>query len=196
MRQGNRTSKLREQFGEKCVVPSGVLDLSAQRALRSFFLHCVQRHVAQDRQIFGTVTETGAVLILVHDDVEAPMQAVLHAPMFARNLVQAFGRQCRADVTGANSRARTCTQEYAAAAKLNRKNHLRAHRKDPDWEAAVPAREFAPVTKEILTQLTGFEGVLQVDGYAAYASLAGDKKTSGKIRLAFCLVHARRNFVK
>src|SRR5208337_3567662 len=49
-------------------------------------------------------------------------------------------------VTGANSRARTCTQEYAAAAKLNRKNHLRAHRKDPDWEAAVPAREFAPVT--------------------------------------------------
>src|SRR5271165_6721140 len=44
------------------------------------------------------------------------------------------------------TRARTCTQEYAAAAKLNRKNHLRAHRKDPDWEAAVPAREFAPVT--------------------------------------------------
>jgi hypothetical protein len=25
--------------------------------------------------------------------------------------------------------------------------------------------------------LTGFEGVLQVDGYAAYTSLAGDKKT-------------------
>jgi transposase len=49
--------------------------------------------------------------------------------------------------------------------------------------------------KEILTQLAGFEGVLQVDGYAAYASLAGDKKASGKIRLAFCLVHARRNFV-
>ena len=38
--------------------------------------------------------------------------------------------------------------------------------------------------------------MLQVDGYAAYNSLAGDKKTSGKIRLAFCLVHARRNFVK
>src|SRR5271166_4109303 len=53
----------------------------------------------------------------------------------------------RRRVTGANSRARTCTQEYAAAAKLNRKNHLRAHRKDPDWEAAVPAREFAPVTR-------------------------------------------------
>lgn len=50
--------------------------------------------------------------------------------------------------------------------------------------------------KEIMTQLAGFEGVLQVDGYAAYASLAGDAKMSGKIRLAYCLVHARRNFVK
>jgi hypothetical protein len=38
--------------------------------------------------------------------------------------------------------------------------------------------------------------VLHVDGYAAYASLAGDKKSSGKIRFAYCLVHARRNFVK
>ena len=47
-----------------------------------------------------------------------------------------------------------------------------------------------------MTQLAGFEGVLQVDGYAAYASLAGDAKMSGKIRLAYCLVHARRNFVK
>jgi transposase len=50
--------------------------------------------------------------------------------------------------------------------------------------------------KEIVAQLAGFEGVLQVDGYAAYASLAGDAKMSGKIRLAYCLVHARRNFVK
>ena len=44
-------------------------------------------------------------------------------------------------------------------------------------------------------QLAGFEGVLQVDGYGAYTSLAGDKKHAGKIRLAFCLVHARRHFV-
>ena len=50
--------------------------------------------------------------------------------------------------------------------------------------------------KEIVAQLAGFEGVLQVDGYAAYVSLAGDAKMSGKIRLAYCLVHARRNFVK
>ena len=65
------------------------------------------------------------------------------------------------------------------------------------WQPPAVAYVFAGGRgkREILTQLTGFEGVLQVDGYAAYASLAGDKKTSGKIRLAFCLVHARRNFV-
>lgn len=50
--------------------------------------------------------------------------------------------------------------------------------------------------KEIAGQLSGFEGVLHVDGYAAYASLAGGKEKPGKIRLAYCLVHARRNFVK
>ncbi len=50
--------------------------------------------------------------------------------------------------------------------------------------------------KEISEQLAGFEGVLQVDGYAAYTALAGDKTRVGKIQLAFCLVHARRNFVK
>jgi len=49
--------------------------------------------------------------------------------------------------------------------------------------------------KEIASQLAGFEGVLQVDGYAAYGSLARDQRTAGKIRLAFCLTHARRKFV-
>jgi transposase len=49
--------------------------------------------------------------------------------------------------------------------------------------------------KEAAAQLSNFEGVLQVDGYAAYTSLAGGKTGTGKIRLAYCLVHARRNFV-
>ena len=49
--------------------------------------------------------------------------------------------------------------------------------------------------KEIATQLAKFSGVLQVDGYAAYKSLEGDERTAGKIRLAFCLAHARRKFV-
>lgn len=37
--------------------------------------------------------------------------------------------------------------------------------------------------------------MLQVDGYAAYKSLEKDARTAGKIRLAFCLAHARRKFV-
>jgi transposase len=54
--------------------------------------------------------------------------------------------------------------------------------------------------KEIISQLATFAGVLQVDGYAAYTALAGDRRGLGEkgadaIRLAFCLVHARRNFV-
>ena len=71
---------------------------------------------------------------------------------------------------------------------------------DRSWKGPAPpavAYVFAGGRgkKEIAAQLSGFEGVLHVDGYAAYTSLAGDKKRSGKIRLAFCLVHARRNFV-
>jgi transposase len=50
--------------------------------------------------------------------------------------------------------------------------------------------------KEILSQLAGFEGVCHVDGYAAYDSMADDEKMSGKIVLVYCLIHARRNFVK
>ena len=49
--------------------------------------------------------------------------------------------------------------------------------------------------KEIAAQLAKFSGILQVDGYAAYKSLEGDERTAGKIRLAFCLAHARRKFV-
>ena len=49
--------------------------------------------------------------------------------------------------------------------------------------------------KEIAAQLAKFAGVLQVDGYAAYKSLEKDTRTAGKIRLAFCLAHARRKFV-
>src|SRR6267378_2817161 len=49
-------------------------------------------------------------------------------------------------------------------------------------------------TEEIAGQLTGFSGILQVDGYAAYKALARDH--GGTIRLAFCLAHARRKFVE
>jgi hypothetical protein len=50
-------------------------------------------------------------------------------------------------------------------------------------------------TEAIVTQLGGrFAGVLQVDGYGAYKALIKRCKP-GRIRLAFCLAHARRKFV-
>jgi transposase len=48
-------------------------------------------------------------------------------------------------------------------------------------------------TEKIAEQLTGFSGILQVDGYAAYKALA--RGHCGAIQLAFCLAHARRKFV-
>jgi transposase len=50
--------------------------------------------------------------------------------------------------------------------------------------------------KEIAAQLSDFSGVLQVDGYAAYKALVKDAETKSRVTLAFCLAHARRNFVK
>jgi hypothetical protein len=48
---------------------------------------------------------------------------------------------------------------------------------------------------EIAAQLIEFAGILQVDGYQVYKSLAADKRPAGTIQLAFCLAHARRKFV-
>jgi transposase len=41
--------------------------------------------------------------------------------------------------------------------------------------------------------LSGFRGVLQVDGYAGFKRLAGDR-ADGSVRLAFCWAHLRRPF--
>lgn len=51
--------------------------------------------------------------------------------------------------------------------------------------------------REIEGQLASFGGVLQVDGYQAYKTMAKRRRKSNvaPIRLAFCLAHARRKFV-
>ncbi len=51
--------------------------------------------------------------------------------------------------------------------------------------------------REAERQLASFNGVLQVDGYTAYKTLARHrgKSNSSPLRLAFCLAHARRKFV-
>jgi transposase len=49
-------------------------------------------------------------------------------------------------------------------------------------------------TAAVQDQLAGFDGILQVDGYAAYKALVR-RRTWARIRLVFCLSHARRKFV-
>jgi transposase len=42
--------------------------------------------------------------------------------------------------------------------------------------------------------LTGFNGILQVDGYAAYKALAAPARVGGPVTLAYCWSHLRRQF--
>src|SRR5690349_1039918 len=57
-----------------------------------------------------------------------------------------------------------------------------AYRYSEDRKGARPAEH-----------LSRFSGVLQVDGYAGFKRLAGDRP-DGSVRLAFCWAHMRRDF--
>ena len=70
---------------------------------------------------------------------------------------------------------------------------------DRPWLGPAPpavAYTFATDRKaeQAATLLAGFAGVLQVDGYAAYKTLAKTQREGGAIVLAFCFAHARRKF--
>jgi transposase len=85
--------------------------------------------------------------------------------------------------------------------RRTRKCQLWAHAVDDrPWQGPAPpavAYVFSTGrdTEAIATQLGDtFSGILQVDGYGAYKALVKRSKR-GRIRLAFCLAHARRKFV-
>jgi transposase len=74
---------------------------------------------------------------------------------------------------------------------------------DRPWNGPAPpavAYIFAESrsAREIEGQLPSFGGVLQVDGYQAYKTMAKrrDRSNIAPMRLAFCLAHARRKFVE
>jgi transposase len=46
--------------------------------------------------------------------------------------------------------------------------------------------------KHVHEHLSGFSGVLQVDGYAGYGELTKPDRPGGPVTLACCLAHARR----
>ena len=51
-----------------------------------------------------------------------------------------------------------------------------------------------PSGRHVHEHLTGFSGVLQVDGYTGYDELAKPRRSGGAVTLAYCLAHARRQF--
>jgi transposase len=72
-------------------------------------------------------------------------------------------------------------------------------RDDRPWHGADPpavAYLYAPGrgAEHAIEQLTGFNGILQVDGYAAYNALADPGRDGGPVTLAYCWSHVRRRF--
>jgi hypothetical protein len=82
-RQGNRTSELCEELAKVIVLPAGEFELAAQGSFGVVLAHDVEGHMASHSEVVGTVVQAISGLIFVHDDVEAPVQAVLNAPMGA-----------------------------------------------------------------------------------------------------------------
>jgi transposase len=72
-------------------------------------------------------------------------------------------------------------------------------RDDRPWGGADPpavAYTYAPGrgAEHAVKLLAGFNGVLQVDGYAVYDQLARPMRVGGPVTLAFCWSHLRRKF--
>jgi transposase len=72
-------------------------------------------------------------------------------------------------------------------------------RDDRPWGGSDPpgvVYRYAPgrASEHVKNHLTGFTGVLQVDGYAAYKELAATRDKGKPVLLAFCWAHCRRRF--
>ena len=95
-------SNWRKQLGRELVLPSGKVELAAQRRPRVIPLHQVHRHVALDCEIVCAVIVTIFLPVLVHDGVENPVKPAFNNPMRTGDLAEAFGRQrCAEQVIGA-----------------------------------------------------------------------------------------------
>src|SRR5215471_12457820 len=103
--QGNRISKLSDKLGQVFVIPACELELSTQGRLGVVLSHDIESHVAQDGEIVGSIVEAISGLILVHNDVEAPMEPIFDAPMGTHYIREALGGQgCAEKVIGCLSR--------------------------------------------------------------------------------------------
>jgi hypothetical protein len=48
--------------------------------------------MTQNGKIFRAIAQSSSVLILVHDHIQPPVQAILHAPVLAHDFVESLGR--------------------------------------------------------------------------------------------------------
>src|SRR3954454_18215009 len=90
-------SELGKESGEEEVVPCGAFELALHRALGGFGLGEVEGEAAQEGEVLGATVLAVPGPILIHGDVEHPMQPVLDAPVGARDLGEALGAKPRAE---------------------------------------------------------------------------------------------------
>src|ERR1700744_4877303 len=72
-------SHMADHSQEECIVPSGPLDLAAQRCGMGMRSHDIEGEPAQDGEVFRSIVFPRAIGVLREMDVEHPMQAILDA---------------------------------------------------------------------------------------------------------------------
>src|SRR5438552_7122821 len=90
-------SRLREELGEIFGLPRGQVEFAPQRNLGPVPLHQIKSHMPQNSEIIRAVAHTASNLILVHNNIEDPVESVLDAPMRANRPAETLGRQTRAE---------------------------------------------------------------------------------------------------
>ena len=70
--QGNRMSKQGQELDEMGFVPPGALELATQGPFGGFFLHDIQCHVSQHREVVWAMTQSVPVLVFIHHDIAPP----------------------------------------------------------------------------------------------------------------------------
>jgi hypothetical protein len=80
-----------EEVEEEGVVPAGAFDLAAGGALVAVGAQDVEGEAAQAGEVFGRMILAGAHPVLVEDDIEHPVQAVLDLPVGAHDREETGG---------------------------------------------------------------------------------------------------------
>ena len=117
--QGNRISHC-EEASEESVGTVGFFHFAADWDFGRFGVERVDRHVFESGEILWTVVASVAGAVLVHVDVEHPVEAVFDAPVVAGVLVQALGRDgFGEEIVGGLGRQRAGVDAFGFARAAN-----------------------------------------------------------------------------